>query len=79
MKSLLVFPKGLLGGVVAVTITWLTVLFCFHWRTTNRGHALGAVSGGWQYLAHAPWVILLLSVAFGLGFYVVVTWIPRHP
>jgi hypothetical protein len=37
-----------------------------------------AIAGGWQYLAQLPWVVVLLSIAFGLGFYVVVWWVARH-
>ena len=37
-----------------------------------------ATAGGWQYLLQLPPVVVLLSVAFGLGSYVVVSWVARH-
>ena len=37
-----------------------------------------ATAGGWEYIVQVPWVVVLLSVAFGVGFYLVVSWVARH-
>jgi hypothetical protein len=83
LKQLLIFPKGLLGGIVFATVTWTAIVSYEAWHTTSSIRKLGyggpvAISGGWQYLAQLPWVVVLLSVAFGLGFYSTVSWIARH-
>ena len=80
---MLIFPKGLVGGLVAATLMWIFIVGYFGWQATRNVRQLGyagpvAVAGGWQYLAQLPWVVALLSVAFGLGFYVVVWWMVRH-
>lgn len=84
LRRLLIFPKGLLGGLIAATLMWTVVIFYYNWQATRSVRKLGyegpvAIAGGWQYLVQVPWVVVLLSVAFGLGFYVVVTWVARHP
>jgi hypothetical protein len=83
-KGLLIFPKGLLGGLIAATVMWTVIVFYYNWHATRGVGKLGyggpvAVAGGWQYMVQVPWVVVLLSVAFGLGFYVVVSWVARHP
>jgi hypothetical protein len=84
LKHWLIFPKGVLGGIIFATIMWTVIIVCNTWQTTNRARRLGyegpvAIAGGGQYLAQVPWVVVLLSVAFGLGFYLVVSWVARHP
>ena len=81
---LLIFPKGLLGGVAAATFMWMMVVVYQNWYATRSIRKMGyegpvAAAGGWLYLLQLPWVVVLLSVAFGLGFYAVVSWIARHP
>jgi hypothetical protein len=83
-KHLLIFPKGLLGGLIAATFMWAVVIFYHTWHATRSVRKLGyegpvAIAGGWQYLVQVPWVVVLLSIAFGLGFYSVVSWVARHP
>jgi hypothetical protein len=82
-KQLLIFPKGLLGGLIFATVMWTAVIIYQTWNETSYIRKLGhegpvAIAGGWQYLAQLPWVVALLSIAFGLGFYVVVWWVARH-
>ena len=84
LKRLLIFPEGLLGGLIATTLMWTMVIFYHSWHEARSVRRLGyegpvAIAGGWRYLVQAPWVVALLSVAFGLGFYAVVSWIARHP
>ena len=84
LKPLLIFPKGLLGGLVAASVMWTVVILGYDWNATRGVRNPGyegpvAISGGWQYLVQVPWVVVLLSVAFGLGFYAVVSWVARHP
>ena len=83
LKRLLIFPKGLLGGLIAATVMWTVVILSYNWLVTRsiskRGYgAPVAIAEGWQYLVQVPWVVVLLSVAFGLGFYAVVSWVARH-
>ena len=84
IKRLLIFPKGLLGGLIAAILMWMVVVSYYNWHATRSVRKLGyegpvATAGGWQYLVQVPWVVVLLSVAFGLGFYAVVSWVARHP
>jgi hypothetical protein len=84
LKRLLIFPKGPLGGLIAATLMWTAVIFYYNWHATRSVRKLGcegpvAIAGGWQYLVQVPWVVVLLSVAFGLGFYVAASWAARHP
>ena len=84
LRQLLIFPKGLLGGLISATFMWTVVIFYHTWYATRNVRKLGyegpvAIAGGWQYLVQVPWVVVLLSVAFGLGFYIVVSWVARHP
>jgi hypothetical protein len=84
LKQLLIFPKGLLGGIVFATVMWTAIVSYQTWHTTSSARKLSyqgavAISGGWQFLAQVPWVVVLLSLAFGLGFYSTVSWIARHP
>jgi hypothetical protein len=84
LKRLLIFPKGLLGGLIAATVMWTVVILSYNWLVarsiSKRGFgAPVAIAEGWQYLVQVPWVVVLLSVAFGLGFYAVVSWVARHP
>ena len=84
LKQLLIFPRGLLGGLVAATLMWTVVIFYNNWHVTRNARKMGlvgasATAGGWQYLVQLPPVVVLLSVAFRLGFYVVVSWVARHP
>src|ERR1700691_858381 len=55
LKPLLIFPKGLLGGLIAATVMWMAVIFYDNWQALRNARKLGykgpvAVAGGWQYL-----------------------------
>jgi hypothetical protein len=74
VRGWLIFPKGLLGGLGAAIVMWIIVLCYSVWRLSvvNRKlgiEGLGAVAGGWTYLVHSPIVVALITIAFGLGFY----------
>jgi|HubBroStandDraft_6_1064221.scaffolds.fasta_scaffold1378574_2 hypothetical protein len=74
VRGLLIFPKGLLGGLGAAIVMWTIVLCYSAWRLSvvkrKLGiEGLGAVAGGWTYLVHSPIVVVLITIAFGLGFY----------
>ena len=84
LKQLFIFPKGLLGGLISATVMWTVVIFYHTWHATRSARRLGyvgpvATAGGWQYLVQVPWVVVLLSVAFGMGFYLAVSSVARHP
>ena len=71
------FFKGVLGGLVGVLLTWVLIVALQTWRwhalTKQRGiTGLGAMAGGWTLLLHTPAVIVLLTIAFGLGLYLAV-------
>lgn len=74
IKPLLIFPKGLIGGLTGVVVMWIAVIVSFQWKLTAQMRARGvqgpiAVAGGWEELVHTPLVIVLLTIAFGFGFY----------
>jgi len=66
MRGLLLYPVALLGGVVVSTVVWIAILFSRGWGASGR-----AVAGGWTYLLNSFWVVVLLTLGFGLGFYLV--------
>ena len=71
----MIFLKSLAGGVGAVCFTWIIIVTVSMIRLNvalKRQHmtGLGAVAGGWTMLIHTPWVVLLLTLAFGIGLYV---------
>jgi len=66
MRGLLLFPAALLGGVLVSTVVWIGILFARGWAAPGR-----AVAGGWTYLLNSFWVVVLLTLGFGLGFYLV--------
>ena len=70
----MILLKAILGGIVAVIVMWIIVAVFHMWRmhvlTRQRGIAgLGAVTSGESLLLHTPLVIVLLTVAFGIGLY----------
>jgi hypothetical protein len=70
----LVFLKGILGGLISVTITWVTIICVFQLRISILKKQQGitglvGVAGGWEMLLHTWWIVLLLTLAFGLGLY----------
>jgi hypothetical protein len=68
MRGLLLFPAALLGGVMVSTVVWVGILFSQYrqWMVPGR-----AVAGGWTYLLNSFWVVVLLTLGFGVGFYLV--------
>jgi TRAP-type C4-dicarboxylate transport system permease large subunit len=73
----MVFLKGLSGGLVAVCVTWVVIVFINNWRENMLAKQQGitglrAVAGGWNYLLQLPLVVILLTVAFGMGLYLTV-------
>ena len=84
LKPLLIFPKGLPGGLVTASVMWTVVILGYYWNATRGVRTTGyegpvAIAGGWQYLVQVQWVVVLLSVSFGLGFFAAVSWVARHP
>jgi 23S rRNA C2498 (ribose-2'-O)-methylase RlmM len=66
--------RAIAAGVLCVFATWIGILIADHWRIKiyNAKHGivgLGATAGGWSYLLQSPTVAILLSIAFGIGFY----------
>ena len=75
----MIFVKSVLGGVVTVVLAWIVVVTVFMLRAgaarKQQGiSGLSATAGGWNYLLQTPFVLLLLTVAFGLGLYVTSRW-----
>jgi hypothetical protein len=53
IKRLLIFPKGLLGGLIASILMWMVVVFYYNWHATRSVRKLGyegpvATAGGWR-------------------------------
>lgn len=76
LQTLLLFPKAVIGGVVATTFVWVLIVFYNYWQITRIWKQKGftgpvAVAGGVTYLLNSTWVVMLLTVAFGVGFYLV--------
>jgi hypothetical protein len=69
------FVKSILGGVMGVVLMWIIIVFSWYvWRVRRvdpTPAGLGAVAGGWDMLLHTPFVLLLLTLAFGIGLWVV--------
>jgi len=74
MRGLLLYPAALFGGVVLTTAVWFVILYFKYRQPLERGYS---IAGGWTYLLNTPWVVLLLTLGFGLGFYLV-TLTSRH-
>lgn len=71
----MIFVKGVLGGICAVLVMWAVVVAAYAWRSAEAARRQGATglmaqAGGWDYLLHTPWVLVTLTVAFGIGLYV---------
>lgn len=69
MRGLLLYPAGLFGGVVLTTVVWIVIVF--FWYQSIPMPQRHAVAGGWTYLLNNPWVVVLLTLGFGIGFYLV--------
>jgi ABC-type antimicrobial peptide transport system permease subunit len=74
--------KAIGGGLVGVLVGWVAILVADYSRIEiyNRRHGvtgLGATAGGWNFLLQLPIVAILLSAAFGIGFYATVRWATR--
>ena len=67
MRGLLLYPAELLGGVVLMTVVLVAIVF--FWYQSIPMPQRHAVAGGWTYLLNTPWVVVLLTLGFGLGFY----------
>ena len=77
LNSVALFAKALVGGLVAVAIVWIAIVWFNSWRLSVERkklgfNGLGAVAGGWTYLLHSPFVSVGVAAAFGLGFYLTV-------
>lgn len=82
LHGVLLFPKAILGGVFATILVWIAILAYQQHQNTVMNEkmgitGLGAVAGGWSSLLNSPYVVVILSIGFGIGFYIV-TWISRH-
>ena len=71
---MIAFTKCLITGVATVLLAWFVSLVIFAVRTATAAKALGvqgpvAIAGGWEYLLRKPLIVTLLTLAFGIGFY----------
>ena len=74
--------KSIAGGIICLLAAWIAILVTEFWKikSDNARHgvaALGASAGGWSFLLRSPIVVLILSAAFGIGFYLAVRWSSR--
>jgi hypothetical protein len=70
----MIFLKSLAGGVGAVCLTWAIIVAISMIRINlirKRQHLTGlvAVAGGWTELLHSPFVVIVITMAFGAGLY----------
>jgi|GEM_PF-3186348 len=75
--------KAVAGGVFSVFVTWALILSAESWRLNTAVRKLGvtgpvAVAGGWTALMRSPIVAVVLSAAFGVGFFVVARFAGRR-
>lgn len=75
----MIFLKSLFGGVAATVLAWIAIVTVHMTRLTrlksSRGNTgLAAVAGGWGYLLHQPFVLVLLAAAFGVGLWAAARW-----
>lgn len=75
--------KAVAGGLIAVFFTWAVILSAESWRLSIVVQKLGvtgsvAFAGGWTALMRSPIVALVLSAAFGVGFFFVARFAARH-
>ncbi len=71
---MMAFTKCLFSGIVTVLLAWFVSLVIFVVRTATAAKAFGgqgpvAIAGGWEYLLRTPLIVTLLTLAFGIGFY----------
>ncbi len=74
---MLLFLKSVAGGITGLTVIWIIVLSFFMWQSamTRSGvQGLSSTAGTWEMLLHTPWVLLLLTVGFGVGLSVTARW-----
>jgi hypothetical protein len=75
MGVAVIFIKSVLGGILASSLVWFAVVSVYMWKAYAATRAQGttgliASANGWDYLLHSPWVVILLTLAFGIGLYV---------
>jgi len=69
------FLKCLGSGVAAAVLLWLVsiVVLTFRIGLLSKSESISgrpiAIAGGWDYLLRSPAVVILLTAAFGTGFY----------
>ena len=76
LSAIFFLLKSIAGGIASLFLAWVAIVAASLWslRNYNAKHGvtgLGAESGGWFALLHSPFVDLILTVAFGIGFYLV--------
>ena len=43
LKRLLIFPKGLLGGLIAAILMWTVVIFYYNWHDAKFGSLVSKI------------------------------------
>jgi hypothetical protein len=84
LNDIALFAKAMIGGLLAVAIVWIAIVWFNVWRLSVERKKLGfdglsAVAGGWTYLLHSPFVSIGVAIAFGLGFYLTVRLLNSSP
>jgi hypothetical protein len=75
----MIFVKSVGIGIATVVLMWFAIVSAFLVQTYNLSKERGAsgiqaTAGGWNYLLQKPAVLVLLTVAFGVGLYVASRW-----
>jgi hypothetical protein len=81
-ETFLLLFKAIFGGVFCVLSMWIAIVMTDTWKLYRDLAKQGmtgrvAIAGGWAYLIQLPGVVVLVSLAFGVGFYLVARWSVR--
>jgi hypothetical protein len=70
----MLFLKSLAAGMLSVVLMWIIIVAfsMYRWAQASKSETgLVAHAGGWDSLLHMRIVLVLLTLAFGLGLYAV--------
>jgi hypothetical protein len=67
----MILLKSLMGGVVGVVVIWIVITVAYARHVSRQYGNAGAVAVRWDYLFHMPLGVAALTLAFGIGVYLV--------
>lgn len=78
------FIKSLAGGIAAATVAWAIVIALTMWRTGRAyqkiepAGPLRAIAFEWGYMLQKPWVLVFLTISFGVGLWLTSYYLARR-